>query len=341
MISSKVAFLFPGQGSQYVGMGLELASSFSSAREVFAELDDVLGEDLSECIFRGSESDLRQTSNTQPALYAVSLAVMRVMERDFSISPGLLPLVVAGHSLGEYVALTVAGVIGFRDGVRLLRLRGEAMQSSVSTDEGLMAAILGLDVMAVEKVASEVSVSGGLRDVCVVANDNSNGQVVLSGKRECVERAIDLCKASGAKRAIALDVSAPFHSPLMAGAESAMRVALRVDDEGVEASVAARDGIVDFKPPLFSVYPNVTARAEDDSSRLRELLIEQVCARVRWRETLLALERDGVVSAYEIGAGKVLSGMVRRTTAGISCSSVLSVSSLESTAEELRARWLG
>ncbi len=323
MSDSRIALLFPGQGSQYVGMGEELASNFTSAREVFAELDDVLSERLSEEIFSGDESTLRLTRNAQPALLAVSVAVMRVLREDFSVNFSTLDLVMAGHSLGEYCALTCADVLSYRDSVRLLRCRGDAMQEAVADGEGLMAAILGLEIAAVEAVA-EAAGSNSSNDsgagVCVVANDNAKGQVVVSGDKVAVERAIDLAKERGAKRAIGLEVSAPFHSPLMFSAESIMRDALSV---------------VSFADARFTIYPNVTASAERSGARLRDLLVEQICARVRWRETLLALEGAGVVSAYELGAGRALSGMVKRTTPSITCEAVLSLDSLERMAKEL------
>ena len=330
MSINRVAFLFPGQGSQYVGMGAELASNFSSAREVFAELDDILSEGLSAEIFSGDDANLRATRNAQPALLAVSVAVMRVLRKDFSVDFSELDLVMAGHSLGEYSALTGAGVLSYRDSVRLVRTRGEAMQAAVADGEGLMAAILGLDIDAVQAVAAEATnISDASSDassgICVVANDNAKGQVVISGDRAAVERAIELASIRGAKRAISLDVSAPFHSPLMLGAEEVMRPAL------AEVSFA------DASCPL---YPNVTASAERSGARFRELLVEQICHRVRWRETLLALEAAGVskgyeIKAYEIGAGRALSGMVKRTTPEIDCKAVLSPASLEQTAKEL------
>ena len=338
MSINKVAFLFPGQGSQYVGMGAELASNFSSAREVFAELDDVLSEGLSAEIFSGSETNLRATRNAQPALLAVSVAVMRVLQKDFSVDFSTnfsanfteSNLVMAGHSLGEYSALTTAGVLSYRDSVRLLRLRGDAMQAAVADGEGLMAAILGLDIEAVQMVAAEASSSESSSSetssneassgICVVANDNAKGQVVVSGDKAAVERAIELAKERGAKRAISLDVSAPFHSPLMLAAAAAMRSAL------------AEVNFADASCPL---YPNVTASAERSGARFRELLVEQVCKRVRWRETLLALEEAGVSKAYELGAGRALSGMVKRTTPEMNCTAVLSLASLEQTAKEL------
>lgn len=325
MSDNRVALLFPGQGSQYVGMGEELSLNFTSARDVFAELDDVLSERLSVQIFSGDESHLRQTRNAQPALLAVSIAVVRVLREDFSVNFSKLDLVMAGHSLGEYSALTAAEVLSYRDSVRLLRLRGDAMQRAVADGEGLMAAILGLDIEAVESVvaaASEASASDRVSGdgICVVANDNAQGQVVISGSKSTVERAIELSKERGARRAISLEVSAPFHSPLMRDAEDEMR-----------AGLAATS----FSNSPYPIYPNVTASAERSGARFRELLVEQICARVRWRETLLALEQAGVSSAYELGAGRVLSGMVKRSTPSISCAAVLSLDSLEIAAKEL------
>lgn len=287
------AFVFPGQGSQAVGMGRELSAAFPVAREVFEEVDDALSQSLSRLMFEGPDETLTLTENAQPALMAVSLAVVRVLESEGQVSLAEVGGAVAGHSLGEYSALAAAGTLSLADAARLLKRRGQAMQEAVPVGEGAMAAVLGLSLEDAEALAKEAAD----RDVCVVANDNAPGQVVLSGDADAIERVTALAPEKGAKRCIPLSVSAPFHCPLMAPAAEVMEEAL--------AKVA-------FAPPALPVVTNVTAAQESDPTRLRALLVEQVTGRVRWRESVEAMRGDGVELLVELGAGKVLSGLARR-----------------------------
>jgi [acyl-carrier-protein] S-malonyltransferase len=296
------AFVFPGQGSQTVGMGAELAEAFPQARYVFEEVCDALGDNLTRLMFEGPEADLTLTENAQPAIMAVSLALVRVLEKEGGIALPDVCGFVAGHSLGEYSALTAAGALPVDVCARLLRLRGRAMQRAVPVGDGAMAALLGLDVGDVQELA-QAAAAGNPADpaaepgVCVAANDNAPGQVVVSGHRRAVERAIALASDRGAKRAIMLDVSAPFHCPLMQPAADQMAEAL------------AR---TDIAPPRVPVVTNVSARGESDPDTLRNLLVEQVTAMVRWREDVLYLKTAGVDTLVELGAGKVLTGLTRR-----------------------------
>ncbi|MEM7505505.1 MAG: ACP S-malonyltransferase [Pseudomonadota bacterium] len=285
------AFVFPGQGAQTVGMGKALADAYPAARSVFQEVDEALGEKLSQLIWEGSQDDLTLTANAQPALMATSLATMRALEAEgVSIT---LAAFVAGHSLGEYSALAAANAISVPDTARLLRIRGEAMQSAVPVGEGAMAALLGLDFNAAMNVAAEAADG----KVCQAANDNDPGQVVVSGHREAVERAVNIAKDKGAKRALLLPVSAPFHCALMAPAAERMAQAL------------AEVSIVSPEVPLVS---NVRAEAVSDPDEIRALLVDQVTGSVRWRESVLWMAGQGVTEILEIGAGKALCGMVRR-----------------------------
>jgi [acyl-carrier-protein] S-malonyltransferase len=289
-----LAFLFPGQGSQVVGMGADLAEAFAPAREVYQEVDEALGQNLSRLMRDGPEDQLTLTENAQPALMAVSLAVMRTLEREFAIGVEKAAFV-AGHSLGEYSALAAAGAISLADTARLLKLRGQAMQRAVPVGAGAMASLIGpkTDVA----LAEEAAAAGSKFGVCVVANDNNQGNVVISGDKAAVDAAIEAAKALGA-RAIPLNVSAPFHCPLMQPAA----------DEMAEALAAAT--ILSPRAPLVA---NVTARPTNDPEVIRRLLVEQVTGRVRWRESILWLvEQGGVTRFAEAGAGKVLSGMVKR-----------------------------
>ncbi|HVX80685.1 MAG TPA: ACP S-malonyltransferase [Devosiaceae bacterium] len=287
------AFTFPGQGSQAVGMGKELAAAFPEARAVFEEVDAALGQKLSAVMFEGPDETLRLTENAQPALMAVSMAVVRVLEAK-GVSVASSAAYVAGHSLGEYSALCAAGALGIADTARLLRLRGRSMQEAVPVGEGAMAAILGLDLPAVERAAAD----GSDGDVCAVANDNAPGQVVISGHVAAVNRAIELCKAAGAKRALPLPVSAPFHCPLMRPAADAMAEAL---------------DRVEMKPPVVPVVSNVLARPISDPAEIRRRLVEQVTGMVRWTESVAWLAGEGGVTQFlELGAGKVLSGLAKR-----------------------------
>src|SRR5262245_35259278 len=287
-----IAFTFPGQGSQTVGMGKELSDAFPEARAVFDEVDAALGEKLSTLIWEGPEEALTLTANAQPALMAVSLAAVRVLEaRGFSLKDKVA--YVAGHSLGEYSALAAAGTFAIADAARLLRTRGKAMQQAVPAGEGAMAAIIGLEHETVESACAEA----GQGSVCQVANDNGGGQLVISGAKEAVELAARLCTDKGAKRAIMLPVSAPFHSALMRPAAEAMRAALAA---------------VKKSAPVVPVVANVAVAPLTDPDDIAARLVEQVTGRVRWRETVEWFAANGVATLYEIGAGKVLSGLARR-----------------------------
>lgn len=292
------AFVFPGQGSQAVGMGRALYDAVPAARLVFEQVDDALGMPLSRIIFDGSEGTLRLTENAQPALMATSLAALRALEARSDRRLADLCGVVAGHSLGEYSALAAAGSLALADAARVLRVRGRAMQNAVPVGEGAMAAILGLELEAVEEVARRASEVG----VCDLANDNAPGQAVVSGARAAIERAVDLAKQQGARRSVLLPVSAPFHCRLLAPA--------------VEA-VAAALAEVEIRLPAVPVISNVTAAPESAPETLRARLVEQVTARVRWRESLLAMAELGVDAVVELGAGRVLSGLSKRTLPGV------------------------
>lgn len=287
-----LAFIFPGQGSQAIGMGKSLADAFAAARQVFEEVDEALGEKLSRLMWQGEEVDLTLTANTQPALMAVSLAAMRALEAEFGVKVTAASCV-AGHSLGEYSALAAAGAFTVADAARLLRKRGEAMQAAAPVGAGAMASLIGkVDVALAEEIAAEGAKAG----VCVVANDNNVGNVVISGSKEGVTAAIDAAKARGV-RAILLNVSAPFHSPLMQPAALAMAAALDA---------------VEIAPPAVPVIANVTTKPASAPSEIRRLLVEQVTGRVRWRESVVAMAEAGVTRFAEVGAGKVLTGMVKR-----------------------------
>jgi [acyl-carrier-protein] S-malonyltransferase len=291
------AFIFPGQGSQAVGMGRDLAAAFPAARLVFEEVDETLKQKLSKLMFEGPEAELTLTANAQPALMAASVAVLRVLEAEAKLDLGTAVAFVAGHSLGEYSALAAARSVSLADTARLLRLRGEAMQKAVPVGDGAMAAVLGLDVEAVQAIASEATKApDGMTEVCQVGNDNAPGQVVLSGAKAAVARAIDIAKAKG-KRAIPLPVSAPFHCAMMKPAADAMAEAL------------AR---ITMAPPRVPVVANVTATAVSDPATIRELLVQQVTAMVRWRESCLYMKGRGVDTVVELGVGKVLTGLAKR-----------------------------
>jgi [acyl-carrier-protein] S-malonyltransferase len=291
------AFVFPGQGSQAVGMGKALADAFPSARAVFDEVDEALGEKLSAVMWDGPTDVLTLTSNAQPALMAVSLAVMRVLQAEAGLDVRRDVAYVAGHSLGEYSALAAAGAIGLADTARLLRIRGNAMQEAVPVGEGAMAALLGLEFEAAMAVAREAAQG----DVCDPANDNGGAQVVISGHRAAIERAIALAQAKGAKRAIMLTVSAPFHCALMAPAARVMKEAV------------AR---VTIRPPAAPLVANVAAAPVTNPEAIRDGLVRQVTGTVRWRESVAAMSGAGVTSFFEIGSGKVLTGLVKRIASG-------------------------
>ncbi len=302
------AFIFPGQGSQAVGMGSALAEGHAAARAVFAEVDEALGQNLSRLMFEGPAEELTLTANAQPALMASSIAVLRVLEAERGLDLARDVAYVAGHSLGEYSALAAAGSLSLADTARLLRLRGEAMQKAVPVGSGAMAALLGLDVEAAAEVAAEARQGdAGQSEVCDVANDNGAGQVVVSGDRAAVERVVALAQGRGAKRAVMLNVSAPFHCSLMAPAAEAMREALAA---------------VDLHPAKVPVMANVLAAPITDPAAIRTALVEQVTGTVRWRECVAAMAAAGVDTFTEIGTGKVLSGLVKRIAAGTSATPV-------------------
>ena len=293
------AFIFPGQGSQAVGMGRDLAAAFAVAREVFEEVDETLKQKLSKLMFEGPHEELTLTENTQPALMAHSMAVLRVLEREGGTSLQRKALVVAGHSLGEYTALAAAGAFPVTAAARLLKLLGQAMQKAVPAGMGAMAALLGADIEQAQAICAEAATvpETGQTEVVQPANDNGGGQVVISGHRTAIERAIEIAKTKGVKRAMLLPVSAPFHCALMAPAADVMA-------EALEATMP--------KPPCVPLVANVSARRESDPSRIRDLLVQQVTATVRWRECVTAMTEMGVDRFIELGAGKVLTGLIRR-----------------------------
>ncbi len=291
----KLAFVFPGQGSQAVGMGQELAQDFASAKSVLAEVDDALGQNLSALMAEGPIEELTLTENAQPALMAASLAVMRVLEAEFDVNVSTASFV-AGHSLGEYSALAAAGSLSIADAAKLLKLRGQAMQKAVPVGEGTMAALLGAD----EALAAQAVAAGSEAGVCAIANDNAPGQIVISGATAAIEAAIAKAGELGLKKAMKLPVSAPFHCPMMQPAADAM----------AEALAGAT-----IKAPAVPVVANVTARPTDDPEIIRRQLVEQVTGRVRWRESVLWMVEEGAIDTLaEAGSGKVLSTMLKRTT---------------------------
>lgn len=289
----KQAFVFPGQGSQKIGMGKALYEAFRPAKDVFEEVDDALGERLSLLIFEGSEDDLKLTSNTQPALMTVSIAVVRVLEHMSGKKLPEMATYVAGHSLGEYCALCAADSLSLSDTARLLRLRGEAMQKAVPLGMGGMAALIGADIDAAKEIC-QLAAQG---EICVAANDNSAGQVVISGHMTAIDRAIAIAAERGFKRSVKLPVSAPFHSPLMQPAADAMKEALAQTQ---------------LKAPSVPLIANVTAEPTQDPDQIRDLLIKQVTGSVRWRESVLKMKELGIDTLVECGSSNVLSGLARR-----------------------------
>jgi [acyl-carrier-protein] S-malonyltransferase len=310
------AFIFPGQGSQSVGMGAELAKAYPAAQAVFSEVNEALSQDLSRLMWDGPEADLTLTENAQPALMAVSLAAMRVLQETKGVPLEGKVAYVAGHSLGEYSALAAAGALSLADTARLLKTRGRAMQEAVPVGKGAMAALLGADLAQAQELAKAASEG----EVCEAANDNAPGQVVISGAKAAIERAVALAPKYGARRAVLLPVSAPFHCALMQPAAEVMREAL---------------SNVEIKPPVVPVIANVLAEPISDPEAIRTRLVEQVTGMVRWRETMQFLASHGVESVYEVGAGRVLTGIARRF-GGIEARSVGMPEELEAAAAALR-----
>lgn len=313
----KYAFVFPGQGSQFVGMGKELAENFRSAKDVFDEVNQALNQDLYKIMTEGPDAELTLTANTQPALMAVSMAVVRVLEKDFNINFKEKAAYVAGHSLGEYAATCTAGVFSLTDTAKLLRIRGEAMQQAVPVGVGGMAAVLGLSFQDVDAL---VDACNDESHYCVAANDNSNGQVVLSGHIQAIEKAIEIAAEFGAKKCVRLPVSAPFHSPLMQPAAEAMaRAFMEVEAHNADINIVA----------------NVSVLPETDKKEIIKNLIAQVTNTVRWRETMSFFSDNNVTDIVELGAGKVLSGIAKRSLTEINSFSVYSIQDIEDLAQNL------
>ena len=314
---SKFAFIFPGQGSQFIGMGKDLADTYPAAKAVFEEVDAALGQDLSGLIWSGSEDDLKLTANTQPALMAVSVAAMRALEAAHGIGAEKAAFI-AGHSLGEYSALASAGAISVGDCAKVLRIRGNAMQDAVPAGEGAMAALLG----ATPEQAAALCANGASEGPCEIANDNAPGQIVISGSKAAVELAISGAKEAGVKKAVLLPVSAPFHCSLMQPAADAMATALSE---------------IEFQAPRAALVANVTATAGSDPEAIRKQLIEQVTGQVRWTESVQFMAAEGVEVTVEAGAGKVLSVMNRRTVRALEGLTMGSPDEINAVAERLNA----
>ena len=304
------AFIFPGQGSQQVGMGRDLAEAFPVARHLFEEVDDALGQHLGRLMFQGPDEELVLTENAQPALMAVSMAVVLVLREEGGLDLGKSCSFVAGHSLGEYSALAAAGALELADAARLLKVRGQAMQDAVPVGKGAMAALIGLNFDDVESIASDAADG----EVCMPANDNAPGQIVISGNKAAVNRALELAAERGCRRNVVLPVSAPFHCSLMKPAAEVMETAL---------------ADVPLSPPVVPLVANVTAESVNDPSLIRQLLVEQVTSMVRWRESVLYMKEQKVTELVELGAGKVLSGLARRIDRDLSARSVQSPDDIE------------
>ena len=304
------AFIFPGQGSQQVGMGRDLAEAFPVARHLFEEVDDAPGQHLGRLMFQGPDEELVLTENAQPALMAVSMAVVLVLREEGGLDLGKSCSFVAGHSLGEYSALAAAGALELADAARLLKVRGRAMQDAVPVGKGAMAALIGLNFDDVESIASDAADG----EVCMPANDNAPGQIVISGNKAAVNRALELAAERGCRRNVVLPVSAPFHCSLMKPAAEVMETAL---------------ADVPLSPPVVPLVANVTAESVNDPSLIRQLLVEQVTSMVRWRESVLYMKEQKVTELVELGAGKVLSGLARRIDRDLSARSVQSPDDIE------------
>ncbi len=302
-MKNKIAIVFPGQGSQVVGMGKDLYDNFDSAKKVFKKVDEILGINLSKIMFEGPQDELTKTENTQPALMAVSVALIEVLEKDFGKKFQDLCALTAGHSLGEYSALCASKALTLEDTAKLLQIRGSEMAKCGQKTSGAMCAILGVEI----EVAKEIAHEAAQGDICQVANDNSVGQVVLSGSKIAIERAIEIAKSKGAKRAIQLPVSGAFHSLLMKDAQEKMANALTQ---------------IDIKQPIVPLVANVSAQIAKDASEIKNLLVEQITGSVRWRETMLCFEQNGIEEVIEFGAGKVLSGLVSRTCPNLKSRSI-------------------
>lgn len=313
-MKTKTAIVFPGQGSQSVGMGKDLFENFSSAKEVFKTVDEILSVNLSKIMFEGPSEELTKTENTQPALMAVSIALITVLEKEFGKKIEDLCSFVAGHSLGEYSALCAAKSITLEQTAKLLQIRGRAMAACGEKSEGAMAAILGVEISVAEEIAREAAAG----EICQVANDNSVGQIVISGSKSAIERAIEIAKSKGAKRAIALPVSGAFHSALMLDAQNEMKIALEK---------------ADIKSPIIPVVANVTAALVSDPNQIRDLLAKQITGSVRWRETMIFMSSQGIEEVVEIGSGKVLAGLVGRTCANVKSQSIQNIEDLKLFAE--------
>lgn len=315
------AFVFPGQGSQFIGMGKDLAEAFPAARQTFEEVDEALSQNLYKLMTQGDEADLNLTENTQPALMAVSMAIINVLTREGKIQIGKSINFAAGHSLGEYSALTAVGALDLPHTAKLLKLRGQAMQKAVPVGVGAMAAILGLDLPDVQTLVKEASAKATNKEVVESANDNSAGQVVISGHKGAVAIAIEMAPEKGAKKAIALPVSAPFHSTLMAPAAQTMSQAL---------------ADTNIRPPVVPIISNVTAKGVTEPHEIRRLLVDQITGMVRWRESVSYMKEQGVSEMIEIGAGKVLSGLIKRIEKDVATESVGSPEQVEALMKKLQ-----